>query len=111
MKTKSEYYTGDNLIPLDSVFAQEIGFTSDKFEKDSYFWKIENKIVISVIFSKQPGKGNFSALLNKIFKLGFDIEVTNPVIKMESILLKKGFTYIGQTREGNQIWRLSNKCK
>ncbi len=83
-----KYKIKDGPIFPDDKFARKIGFTRDKF--DSYLWKDGDSIYISVIISKQPGKGNFSKLINNILKMGYKVKVPIPLGLMRLILLKKG---------------------
>ena len=80
----------DGIIELDSEFAKEIGFTSDKF--DGWLWIDRGCcVLISLIVSKQRRQGNLSNLFNAILSKGFDIKVPTPTNMMKAILLKKGF--------------------
>ena len=78
------------IINLNSEFAKEIGFTSDKFA--GWLWKDESRIIISCIDSLQPNQGNFSLLLKAIQQAGFDVAVPTPLPRMKAILIKKGFS-------------------
>jgi len=78
----------DGIINLDTDFAKELGFTSDKFY--GYLWISKNTIWISFIESKQQGKGHFKALLDTIKEKGYDIIVPTPFPRMEAICLKWG---------------------
>lgn len=79
----------DGIIDLDTPFAKEIGFTSDKFI--GYLWKDGDRLVISVILSLDPGKGNFSALMSQVEAKGLKILVPTPFPIMKAILIKKGY--------------------
>ena len=98
----------DGIIKLDSEFAKEIGFTSDKFE--GYLWKVENCIYISVIKSIRLFQGNLSSLFFSIRKKGFTIKVPSPLPLMESICKQKGFKktfeYHKQYNEEVDVWVL-----
>ena len=85
----------DGIIDLGSPAANELGFTSDKF--DGYLWRMGDEIYISLIRSKQPGQGNFSALIKAIKAAGFRPVVPTPMARMLSILKKWG--YISEIRE------------
>lgn len=78
------------IINLDSEFAKEIGFTSDRFA--GWLWRDESRIIISCIDSLQPNQGNFSLLIKTIHEAGFDVAVPTPLSKMQAILTRKGFT-------------------
>jgi len=94
------------MIALDSPFASEIGFTSDKF--DGYLWYTSGIITISVIISKQPGHGNFGRLLRAIRDRGFITHVPTPSRRMTAILKAKNFTqkwiYDEAFGEDVEIW-------
>ena len=82
----------DGIINLDTDFAKEIGFTSDRFMAGiSYLWKSGNRIIISAIESKQEGKGYFRNLLENIEKRGYEIAVPTPFARMKDICLRNGF--------------------
>lgn len=78
------------IIELDTEFAKEIGFTSDKFQ--GYLWKVEGTIYISAIRSLKPRQGNLTALFNAIWGKGYQIKVPEPLPLMEYICRQKGFT-------------------
>ena len=78
------------IIDLDTEFAKEIGFTSDKFQ--GYLWRVERSIYISVIRSLKPRQGNLTALFNAIRERGYQLKVPGPFPLMEYICRKKGFT-------------------
>lgn len=79
----------DSIIELDTFFARELGFTSDKFS--GYLWKKDNYIVISFIVSLFEGRGNLSNLFRSIQSKGFGIKVPTPFAKMKMICIAKGF--------------------
>lgn len=78
-------------IELDSDLGKELGFTSDKF--DGYLGlDLDNKtIFISLIRSKQEGKGNLLQLFRNIVDFGCSIKVPTPSDRMMKICLKYGF--------------------
>lgn len=96
----------DGIIKVDSDFGKKIGFTSDKYWRDSYLWLQGSRVMISLIFSKQEGQGNLSALFKNIESNGFRIAVPTPFARMESILKKKGFVmHIEDTELGDcEVW-------
>ena len=79
------------MIELDSEVGKKLGFTSDKFSKDSYLWFHGGHIWISVITSKYKRKGYLSELIGKIRDEGYSIKVPNPSIDLEAILVHCGF--------------------
>lgn len=81
----------DGIINLDSKNGNKLGFTSDNF--DGYLWKQGDDIWISVIISKNSGKGNLSRLFKAILHKGYNIKVPTPFSKMEAILRNHGFEF------------------
>ena len=65
------------------------GFTPDRF--DGYLWDCGERILISFIESKDPGKGHLSELFLRIEQSGKRVAVPTPLGQMESILKHKGF--------------------
>lgn len=98
----------EGIIELDSDFAKEIGFTSDKFQ--GYLWKVEDYIYISFIKSINREQGNLSSLFSTIQEKGFGIKVPTPFPLMESICKQKGFTktfeHHKQFNEEVDVWIL-----
>ena len=79
------------MVELDSPFAKEVGFTSDKFE--GYLWLHPDCVYISFIVSTSEGQGNLSKLFDAIWERGYKIKVPTPFARMEAILEKKGFEH------------------
>lgn len=79
----------DGIIELDTDFAKEIGFTSDKF--DGWLWLDHGYVIISFIRSKRKMQGNLNKLFDTIFDKGFGIKVPTPTKAMKTILIRKGF--------------------
>ena len=79
----------DGIIELDSPFARQLGFTSEKF--DGYLWKEGKYIYNSFIISRKRGKGNLRQLFNRIRELGYGIKVPTPLGVMRVIVEKYGF--------------------
>lgn len=67
------------------------GFTKERFAGDSYLWKTGDRIIVSLIFAKDQGRGYFSALVKAIEADGFKVAVPTPLGKMGSILTRWGF--------------------
>lgn len=80
----------DGIITLDSPFAKEIGFISDKFWS-SWLWKTGNRITISMIWARQEGKGYFTELLKTIWNKGYEVAIPTPLGIMNEIVRKNGF--------------------
>lgn len=72
----------DGFVPVDSEFGKLVGFTSDKFSRDSYLWREKERVMISLIISNHPGQGNLSALFNAIEGLGLRVAVPTPFAHM-----------------------------
>ncbi|MFA5313473.1 MAG: hypothetical protein WC375_09200 [Methanomassiliicoccales archaeon] len=79
----------DGIIELDSPLGKELGFTSDKF--DGWLWKRGREISISMIISKEEGKGNFKALCERILAVGFAVLIPTPMGRMEGIVRKADY--------------------
>lgn len=77
-----------NWIELDTPFAEELGFTSDKFR--GYGFLEGGYVYINVIASLHEGKGNFLGLLRAIERAGYGIKVLKPSPRMKYILTKYG---------------------
>lgn len=84
----------EKLIEIDSDFGKIIGFTSDKFVEDSYLFLDKKNFLIwvSLIISKNEGKGNFLNLLNNLKALKFNFIIPNPSKRMFGISQKFGFS-------------------
>ena len=78
-------------VPIDGEIGMMLGFTSDKFSKDSYLWMYKDEIWISLIISVCPGIGNFKGLVGRIWELGYIAVVPTPMGLMREILTKWGF--------------------
>ena len=79
-----------DIIKLDTPFAVEIGFTSDKFSCDSYLWGAEQGIVISNIASNV--KGSFKSMMEKIQDRGLIFRIPTPSHRMQEIGKKQNWT-------------------
>jgi hypothetical protein len=93
----------DGFIGIDTNFAKILGFTSDKFFADSYLWKKDNTIIISLIFSTKQFQGYFKSLVQTIESLGYIVQVPYPVNTMQKILDKWGFS-CKHKNECDEIW-------
>ncbi len=91
----------DGKILLDTLFAKKIGFTSDKF-KDSWLWKVNNYIYLSMIWSKKERQGYTTNLIDNIIKEGYGVKVPTPFTKMVSICVSRGFRHIVEEGEDGQ---------
>jgi hypothetical protein len=96
----------DGRIAVDSNYAKELGFTSDKFTRDSYLWKSGDRIMISLIVSRHPGQGHLSELFAAIEARGLRVAVPTPSADMRRILKQKGF--VPHMEEGSfgfvEVW-------
>lgn len=86
--TQNELDKGQ-IVNLEDPFADEVGFTRDRF--DGYLWRIGQVVYISLVVSKQPGEGHLSALFEALSSRGYTVRVPTPLAKMEAILRGKGF--------------------
>lgn len=88
------------MIQVDSPEGKEFRFTSDRFNKESYLWKVKDRIYVSFIVSREEGRGYLSALFEEIEKKGYRVAVPTPLRKMREILMRKGFKrYIERSEE------------
>lgn len=78
-------------INIGTPTADALGYTADKF--DGWLWKKGGEIWVSFIISKQPGQGNFRALVKNILGTGHGVVVPNPSKRMMDICVRLGFTY------------------
>ena len=82
----------DGIIQLNSPFAKELGFTSDKFW-NSWLWKTGDRITISMIWVRPrlQGKGYFTQLLKAIWDKGYEVAIPTSLGIMNGIVRKNGF--------------------
>lgn len=80
----------DGMINIDSPIGKKWGFTSDKFA-DSCLWKEGNDIILSMIISTHPGKGNLRNLIKNILDEGYGVKIPTPSNRMIRIAKKMGF--------------------
>jgi hypothetical protein len=83
----------DGMIMVGSPRGKALGFTSDKFTRTSYLWKKGDTMFISLIESKESGKGYYRALLDKIEGICKQVIVPSPSNRMIEIMQKRGYTY------------------
>jgi len=83
-------------------FGIEIGFTTDRFS--GYLSRVGDVVWISAIFSLQPGKGNFSRLVNECLRRGYMVKIPNPFPHMQRIAAHLRFM---QTYEDDSYYGLS----
>ena len=107
-----DFQIDDGVIHLDSNFGKSLGFTSDRFGRDSFLWKINDVIVISMI-TLSLRTGNFRELVEKILAYGFSIEVPMPIGRMRTIVEKCGYVKEYRTceftKESVEVWVLKGK--
>lgn len=94
----------DGIIRTDSKRGKIFGLTSDKFSGDTYLWKTGDTIMISFIFCKNQGRGNFSKLVGAIENAGFRVVVPTPLGKMVAILRKWGYEATVDPDDGCELW-------
>ena len=94
------------IIDLDSRFAKMIGFTSGRFVKHSYLWRMRKTIYISMIEAMASGQGDFSRLLTNLQRRGFRVKVPTPLNQMTLILARKGFKPTREISHGEscEVW-------
>ena len=73
-------------------YADHLGFTKDKFR--GYLWDTgDGSIMISLITSVHPGKGNVRNLINGLLSMGYTVKVPTPFARMRYILGRMGFVH------------------
>jgi hypothetical protein len=96
----------DGMIGIGSEAAGRLGFTADKF--CGWLWKTGDAIYVSFVVSRQPGQGNFSALVDSILSNGCAVKVPTPLGKMRDILQHKGFSpsmeFDDELGEAVEVW-------
>jgi len=92
----------EGMIALGTPAADELGFIADRFE--GWLWKRDDKIIVSFIMSRQPGRGHFSELLDGIWSKGYTIQVPTPLGQMVPILQAKGFEPHAEWSESFGDW-------
>ena len=97
----------DGIINIDSEPAKQLGFTSDRFEPDSYLWRKGNTIIISLIIAKQ--KGMFCQLIKSILQHGFDFQIPTPSNRMCEIGEKQNWHLDYKNVDGDLYEFLTNK--
>ena len=83
----------DGIINIGTPAANALGFTEDKFHEDSYLWKNSDCLYVSFIASRNPGKGDFRRLVEKIHSLGLTVKIPTPLRSMEEICRKNGYQH------------------
>jgi len=67
-----------------------------------YLWGFSDRVIVSLIISKNPGKGNLSKLFNAIWATGRTVAVPTPFAHMRAILERNGFRQTFD--EGCEVW-------
>lgn len=80
----------DGCRPAGSEFATVVGFTAERF--DGYLWLSSAVCWLSLVVSREPGRGHLSEVLRRLTACGFEIRVPNPTVDMRAILALKGFS-------------------
>lgn len=83
--------TEDGVVVTDSPQGKRWGFTSDVWDKDSYLWRDGSRVMISLVFARNPGHGAFKAMVAAIEAEGLSVAVPCPLGHMRAILKKWGF--------------------
>lgn len=81
----------EGMLTLDNELSY-LGFTQANFTHDSYLWRENNEIWISLIGTLREKKGKFRHLVTTLNQqLGFDIIVPTPLGRMKDIVAKNGY--------------------
>jgi hypothetical protein len=70
----------------------------------SYLWQGDGAIIVSLIASRNPGRGDFSALVKTIESKGYRVEVPIPFPGMQKILMRWGFVKLWRWDDLMQEW-------
>ena len=79
------------LIEIDSERGKQLGFTSDRFDFGSYLWEEQDRIMVSLVSSKQ--KGNFKTLVDAIHSQRKSIAIPTPLGKMAELVRRNGYVH------------------
>jgi len=82
----------EGIIRVGTINGDSLGFTAALFMEDSYLWKKEGSIYVSLIESREKGTGALRSLFETLESKGFTIKVPTPFPRMLQILQKQGFT-------------------
>lgn len=98
----------DGVIALGTPEANELGFTADKFDADSYLYKDGDSIYISLIKSIEERKGYLKSLVDAIRNKGFRVKIPTPLGRMVAIVEKNGYVLTMEPFEDYraQVWVL-----
>lgn len=75
------------------------GFRDDLFE--GYLWKISDSIMISLIESIHPGRGDFKRLVDNILAARYTVKIPCPLSQMKRLVEKNGYT---KTYEKDEVF-------
>lgn len=111
MNWKQFFVLPDGCIHLDTEAGIFLGFTSDKFHKASYLWKVGRTISISAIMSLERGKGYFRGLVENLLQNGFTIHIPTPLPEMGRIVQKQGYRFLRIISEKGtfEVWQMTPK--
>jgi hypothetical protein len=100
----------NRIIQLDSNLGKELGFISERF--DGWLWLDNERVLISMIVSREEGCGHLSALFKAIEGRGWRVAVPTPFPRMEAILKRKGFVpHFEETELGPcEVWEREKSC-
>ena len=97
----------DGMIPVGSSLGTRWGFIASNFAGDSYLWKRNNVIFISLVASKRTGA--FGELVRAIQKDGLQVDVPTPLGQMQRILEHWGAKQRWERTpdgDGVELWRI-----
>jgi len=90
MNSRQKKHPDSCLIVPDSPEGSGLGYCSAWFE--GHIRRVNRTIYIWKIFSKDPGKGHLSALIQRMLDRGYTVKVPTPIGKMTGIVRHKGFS-------------------
>ncbi|MFZ2446902.1 MAG: hypothetical protein WAW37_11145 [Syntrophobacteraceae bacterium] len=92
------------IVP-DSPEAVALGYTSDKFQ--GYLGRKGKSVYIWQVRSRDPGKGNFSRLVQNMLASGLTVKIPTPIGKMRDFVRRGDFVPAhGFNPEGDEfeVW-------
>ena len=66
-------------------------FPAADWSADSYIWRKDGDVWLSLMIAAQPGTGALSRLMREIWRRGLRVVVPCPMPQMRHILIAKGF--------------------
>lgn len=100
----------DGMIKIDSEDGKTLGFTSDKFHKHSWLWKVGTAMYVSFVASVRPKQGDFRRLVGDLLAQGYTVKIPTPLGRMSLIVRQADYRKTEEvTEQGDtcQVWVLT----